>query len=110
MTMIRERDIQKQIVEYLSYRPDIKVWRQNCGAFVVGKRFVRFGIPGQADITGIMKGGRRIEIEVKTKRGKLSPEQETFRKMIEDCGGLYIVARDLDDVLAALAELIREKS
>lgn len=44
-------------------------WRQNVGALNItdagGERFVRFGLPGQTDVTGITKDGRRLDIEIK---------------------------------------------
>jgi hypothetical protein len=46
--------------------------------------------------------GRMIGIEVKTKTGRLSPEQEVFIKRINDAGGLAFVARDLDTVIEKL--------
>ena len=57
---------------------------------------IRFGIVGQADISGIFKpSGRRLEIEVKTGEGRLSDEQQNFRAMIEAYGGIHIELRDL---------------
>jgi hypothetical protein len=63
---------------------------------------VRFGVPGQADISGILVGGRRLEIEVKGPTGRMSDQQRKFRAMIECFGGLYILARSVDDVTQAL--------
>lgn len=104
-----EKHIQKQILDYLSYRPG-KFWRQNTGAFkgkytskrtgVTKTRFVQFGIDGCADITGI-KEGRRIEIEVKRPKEKQNDNQIAFQAMIESQGGLYVLARSLEDVQRA---------
>ena len=64
---------------------------------------VRFGIPGQADISGIISpSGRRIEIECKTGSGVLSKPQRNWRDMIERHGGLFVEARSKQDVAAAL--------
>jgi len=69
-------------------------------------RVIRFGIPGQADISGILApSGQRIEIECKSKTGRLTQEQVAWRDMILRHGGLYILARSLDDVAAALPVL-----
>lgn len=104
-----EKHIQKQILDYLSYRPG-KFWRQNTGAFkgkytskrtgVTKSRFVQFSISGAADITGV-KDGRRIEIEVKRPKKDQSPEQIAFQELIESQGGLYVLARSLEDVRKA---------
>ena len=98
---VKEAPIQQAILEYLQLRQG-KYWRNNVGGVYYdskkGKQFVRFGVKGQADITGI-RDGRRIEIETKTKEGKLNLDQEMFRDMILSQGGLYFVARSVDDVM-----------
>ena len=48
------------------------------------------------------QNGRMIGIEVKTKMGRVSPEQIEFIKRINDAGGLAFVARSLDDVIEKL--------
>lgn len=84
-------------------RPDLRVWRQNTGAArLPSGRIVRFGIPGAADISGILRGGRRLEIECKSRDGRLSALQERFCRVIQHHGGLYILARSVDDVLREL--------
>lgn len=99
-----ETQITKSIIDYLKLSNKGKFWRQNTGAMAIdtanGKRFVRFGTPGAADITGI-KDGIRYEIEIKTKTGKQSPSQREFQKMIESNGGKYILARSIDDIIGA---------
>lgn len=82
-------------------------WRQNTGAFKPkdSNRFIRYGIPGCADILGVAKG-RFIAIECKSARGKTSPLQEAFKKHIEDHGGIYIVARSIDDLEALKGEIL----
>ena len=54
--------------------------------------------PGVPDIVGILPGGRFLGIEVKTAKGKLSDKQAYFKEMIEKNGGLYILARSIEDV------------
>lgn len=125
---MRERLIQNQIIRVFGTRPDLRIWRANCGvgvglsvvqdavARLVGGdvagalhvlrhgNVVRFGVPGQADLTGILPGGRRLEIEVKSPGGRQSVEQRQFQAMIERFGGLYVLARCVEDVRRALAE------
>lgn len=83
------------------YPETIRAWRQNTGAFKTDDgRFIRFGVVGQADISGLFYGtGRRLEIECKTKTGKLSDAQKAFQAMVEFFGGVYIVVRDPDEDL-----------
>jgi hypothetical protein len=53
---------------------------------------------GIADLV-IVKSGRVVWIEVKTKTGRLSPWQEAFRQAIANAGGEYVVARSVEDVI-----------
>ena len=82
------------------------VWRMNTGKAQMRGRWVQFGLPGQADITGILPNGRRLEVELKSDTGRLSPEQKKFRDSIVASGGLYIAARTLDEALAPVREAL----
>lgn len=58
-------------------------------------RPVNFGLAGSGDIAGIIApGGIMIYIETKYGRYKQTEQQKRFAKMIQDMGGIYIVARD----------------
>ena len=57
-------------------------------------RVIEFGVKGQADITGILPGGRRLEVEVKAGHDRMRPDQERFGQMIRTAGGIYVVSRD----------------
>lgn len=89
--------------------PGLRIWRANAGVgwFTNGQPArktdpgaypVRFGVPGQGDVSGIVDGGRRLEIECKTLRGRQSAEQIAFQAMIERHFGIYILARSVEDV------------
>lgn len=75
----------------------IPAYPTNTGAAMMeNKRFVRFGFPGVADVTGILPPkGRYIAIEAKTGRGKLAQAQRDFKCMVQIAGGLYFEVRDL---------------
>lgn len=98
------------ILRYLATLTNVRVWRMNTGAARYGQTKVRFGLPGQADITGIAiissqwhaPIGIRLEIEVKSSTGRQSREQQVYQGMIEQFGGIYILARSVDDVQHAL--------
>lgn len=96
--MASEKEIQNQILIRFGARHDMRIWRNNTGAIKVGERFVSFGLKGSADILGLLRGGRFLAIEVKAASGRQSPDQKSFQKMIEDFGGLYILARSVEDV------------
>jgi len=83
--------------------PRLRIWRANTGvAFDAKGRAIRFGVPGAADISGILRGGRRLEIECKSDAGRQSPAQRAWQAMIESHGGLYILAHMVEDVRCAL--------
>ena len=106
VTTPREKHIQNDILRTFGTRKDMRIWRANVGASTFlgphGKQRVQFGVPGQADLTGILPDGRRLEIEVKSAVGRQRPEQVNYQKMIEQFGGVYILARSVEDVFAAL--------
>lgn len=100
-----EAETQAEILAAYANHPRVVLWRQNTGALAIGKRFVRFGLPGQADISGLIAPtGRALFIEVKSDRGRQSPQQVTFQRFVEKHGGLYVLARSLSDVRGALGE------
>jgi len=90
------------ILREFGTRPEMRLWRANAGAARIGRRFIRFGVPGQADLTGILPGGRRLEIEVKSLTGRQTPDQRAFQALIERFGGLYVLARSVEDVRQVL--------
>jgi hypothetical protein len=53
---------------------------------------------GVADIIAVLDGGKACFIEVKTPRGRQSPDQILFQRRIERLGGVYILARSVEDV------------
>lgn len=56
-----------------------------------------YGMAGIPDIIGCLEG-RFVGIEAKTADGKMSPLQLARQKSIEATGGVYILARSVDDV------------
>ena len=97
-----EHDVLNAIIRAYGTRTDCRVWRQNTGAARYGQQVVRFGVPGQADLTGLLADGRRLEIEVKSSTGRQSPAQAAYQAMIERFGGIYILARSVADVADGL--------
>ena len=107
-----ESAIQRVLLARLNALPGVVVWRQNTGRAKPrhGSRPITFGRPGQADITGIVQRGiggigQRLEIEVKSAKGKQSELQAAFQRDVESRGGIYILARDIDSTLAIVARL-----
>lgn len=108
-----EAQILREVLLAVSALPGVLVWRQNSGLFYApdgrgGFRRVRAAMPGAADLTGLLPDGRRLEIEVKTDRGRLRSEQVRFAAAVLSHGGVYILARSVRDaVRGVLAETAR---
>jgi hypothetical protein len=70
---------------------------------------IRYGLcNGSADLIGLRAyragdpAGQFVAIEVKAHTGRQSPEQFAFQVMVETLGGVYILARSVEDVEEAL--------
>lgn len=128
----RESKILADVRIAIGSRRDIFAWRCNTGVFAPlhGKknRVIRSAPNGTPDIIGSQLQhlvatdivqpnsfqplerkyhyvyGQAFAIETKTLRGKQRPEQIAWQKAFEASGGLYILARDVEDVIAALGE------
>ena len=76
------------------------VWRNNTGAHQneKTKSYIRYGLPGSADIIGLTPSGKFIAIECKSAKGKLKYTQITFGNRILEKNGIYLVARSIDDL------------
>lgn len=101
-----ETRLVKSLLQHLNYYGFF--WRNNTGAQKItsysGNRYIRFGMRGSADIIGLVKG-RFIAIEVKSPSGRQSINQSEFQRNIEKFGGIYILARTIDDVLDAIKNI-----
>lgn len=92
---MREKNIENKIKSYLKSK----------GAYYFkhhGNQFSQVGVP---DIIACYKG-RFIGIEVKNETGKTSPLQDVNLKMINDAGGISIVARCVEDVSKVIDNII----
>lgn len=97
---MKETIIQLKILKHLQAK-GIYCWRNNNGALWDPKlRIYRNNPlmkPGIADIIAV-HNGKHIEIECKTDVGRQSPAQKIHQKRIEAAGGVYILARSVEDV------------
>ena len=98
----KEKDIQRTILDYLLVKR-IFHWRQNSGAFKTDAGgFYRIGIVGAPDIF-ILRKGIIYACEVKNEKGKQSESQKAFQEQFEKAGGVYFIARTLEDVIEKLS-------
>lgn len=94
------RKITNALLVEIPKRFPARVWRRNVGATLNKTgQLVRFGVPGEADITGIIRPGIRLEIEVKAGRDRLTEAQDSFLAMVKLHGGIAIVAHDVEIAL-----------
>lgn len=85
----------------------LTLWRNNTGVKYDEGRMTRFGVTGQADTSGVMNPGTRLEVEFKRMGKKQSQKQIDFQAMIERHGGLYLLCDG--DFLNQLIIPIRER-
>lgn len=99
---IAEKDIQKAILQYLKVRGFL-CKRNNAGMSFgqhKGKSWaIKIGESGWPDIEGLTKDGRYFGIEVKTRTGVISDSQLSVGGQIIKNGGIWFVARSVDEVI-----------
>lgn len=126
---MREQAIVNEALIAISKIPGVRAWRQNTGSGVgygivraaIGhidagrhllaakilksSRPVTYGVSGQADVSGILADGRRLEVELKTATGKQAEQQKKWERMIKAHGGVYILARSADEAADKVMQL-----
>lgn len=110
LTMLEptEAQVMRSILRYLELHPGV-AWahRFNVGAAVTKgaggrERLVRFAFRGCPDILGQLVTGRFLAIECKSSTGRVRPDQAAFIDLVNANGGLGLVARSVDEVIAAI--------
>ena len=123
-----ESQIQAEILRELGSRTDVRLFRNNCGVGWSGQlvsriggrvtlanaRPIRYGLtPGSADLIGWQHitvtadmVGRKLavftSIEVKGPAGRLTPEQDNWRRVVSSAGGAAGVARSVAEAAGIL--------
>ncbi len=93
---MKETTLMHQIRSELNRTKKVRLWRNNTG--MIGG--VRFGLAiGSADLIGVMKGGTFVSIEVKTTKGRETPEQEIWRETVQSFGGIAFTCRSLEEAV-----------
>lgn len=103
--------LKRDILITLGCRPDVLVENSPTGKFrhIYRKEVIAIGASGRPDITGTRKlpivtgngvqyTGQSFAVEVKTGSAKLSTQQKRWRDRFESLGGLYVLARSVEDV------------
>jgi len=107
--MMKEKDIQTQMIQWLTYQPKTFIWRQNAGSMFVDSPTGRHGfrsasVQGISDILGIWQG-KPLAIEVKRPGNKPTEMQNDFLHRFANAGGLAIVAFSLEGLVEALVKV-----
>jgi len=96
-----ESAVLRACLDYLRLRGHF-VFRVNGGAFETARGgYVRCtDISGVADIIGVTKNGKALAVECKSKTGKQAATQKAFETAWTERGGVYVLARSIDDLQA----------
>lgn len=111
-TLTPEGAVLKQIKDGLKARR-IPFWRCGVGAHVVTeprRRFVKLGDAGMADLVALVPGVGALFVEVKSARGRLTPEQTAFRDSCRAAGAVHVVARSWSDLEPWLTPRLRSRA
>ena len=106
-----EAEILRAILALLRHHPKVAShWRQNSGTFAErnrdgSTRYIRANTAkGMSDIMGVLKDGRTLAIEVKSRTGRMRPGQEEFLQTIRQAGGVAGVCRSVEDAQRLLGD------
>ena len=98
--MTEEHKIMLEIMAAIS--PECVIFRTNVGrGFTPDGRYFSTGVPaGYSDLNGHRKcDGRAVYIEVKTKSGRVSKQQQHFIDRMRETGAIAGVCRCVDDAI-----------
>ncbi len=97
-----ERALQKTILAWLRSHGCLAAVTDAGAAYRAGSFGADTVPPGWPDITALLPGGRFVGIECKSKRGRQSAVQKRMQRKIRSRGGIYVLARGIEDVQDAI--------
>ena len=87
-------------------KKDIKRYLDGIGAYWSMIKGGAHSKPGDPDMIACVRG-RFVGIEAKTYDGVQSNIQKMRQRQIEDAGGIYVLARSVDDVSEAVDKIFK---
>lgn len=102
----KESNISRQI-QLAATQAGHRLWRNQTGAHQDQTgRWIRYGVGGVggSDLIGISRTGTMIALEVKTPRGRLTPEQAAFLAMVASMGGIAACVRSVEEAMGVLGD------
>ena len=121
---MKEYLIKREILLELSKHPRIMLWNNPTAVAKprASGRYIRFGVPGAADLLGVIGVvigttfpppdqplGIALAIETKTNTGELSPKQVNWKSAFSAHGGIYILARSVENAQNEITIALRER-
>ena len=99
----KEADIQRGCLDLLRLKGYFCMKINTTGIYVKARdTYIKNPNVGCADILAFKKDKPNLAVEVKTKKGVQSDSQVGWQKEWERSGGVYVLARSLDDVLKVI--------
>lgn len=100
---MKESDIMRACMLALS-ESGCLIWRQNVGTLKNAAGIpIKFGLcVGSSDLIGLTPTGRFLAVEIKTCKGRATPEQLRFIEAVRARGGIAGIARSPEEALDLL--------
>lgn len=98
---ILEKNIQRQILQYLRLKKIFAFKLNNVGIKKVNGSYIPSGILGLPDIIAHYDG-RVVYLEIKSETGKLSKHQIAFQEQCKKDSVQYLVIRSFSDLIRIL--------
>jgi hypothetical protein len=104
-----EKEIENFIIDQLNLMPETFVWKNNTTGVYdpvrqCFRKLSKRSIKGVSDILGISHG-RMLCLEVKSAKGRVSPDQKAFLERMKALGAITGVVRSWLDVVGVLRDL-----
>jgi hypothetical protein len=104
-----EKEIENFIIDQLNLMPETFVWKNNTTGVYdpvrqCFRKLSKRSIKGVSDILGISHG-RMLCLEVKSAKGRVSPDQKAFLERMKALGAVTGVVRSWLDVVGVLRDL-----